>query len=310
VALATTSPEDLQDQLSTLSPEEKQKKYITLAVSGAEVLVQLFEVPFGKVRQVKEQLLGTAVELLNLPVNQIAFDFQIFSSSENKTSGVFVCVPKSIIENYLLVIQAFHFVPFKIIPYILSSINAFYLQNEAHEKRFCLLDFSRDGYINLAVINQQNFEVLRKVPYEHNDEGLFEVTQSLRCACARSAVKHFDHIFFSGVISEKDRFIDEIEKTFETKAVYKDSICIKSALASEETFFSLNFVRETTLTMVQRQKILNGINAVVLLALIGTYFLGVQIYKTDKLIKELNSQNVTYRLNYVQSMGERTKEIL
>ncbi len=259
-----SSPDELSVQLSQLSlMETAQYKYVALSISGPDVLVQPFNIPNIKIKDIKTRLQMVSVELLNLPADQIAFDYQIFSSKDGSVCGVFTCAPKSLINRYNKVVQDSGFEVIRITAYILTSINAFYQDHPEVSHRFCLLDFSRDGYINLAVMHDLKFELLRKVAYDNFSEALFEIKQSLRSACAKSTVKHFDHIYFSGDIPEQDRIINEIQTTFDSQSHYKDAQDVKRAQNSQHALFSINLAREHVVSDEVRGYLLHGFTALV-----------------------------------------------
>ena len=301
-AVMATSPEDLAFRLADRSEEEQRRhRFINLAISAPEVVVQPFNIPGINVRDVRDRLKLVSVELLNLPADQLSFDYQILSSSDDQVCGLFVCAPKSLVQAYLEVIGRSKLQPLKMIPYILSSIDAFYLQNEAQNQRFCLLDFTRNGYINLAVIHLQRFELLRKVPYESFEEAMLEINRSLRSACAKSSVKHFDRIYLSGLIPQQARLISEIEEQFETQALVKSDASICETSRGQQSFFGINLIREQTVSTRERGWIALAFNVFIA----GLFFLtlvnGYRIYRKSASIHEMAGESVDVSERYVMS---------
>lgn len=302
LTIAATSPDDLAYRLTDRTDEEKRRqRYIHLAICSPEVLVQPFNIPGIKVSDVRDRLKLVSVELLNLPADQLAFDYQILSSDAERVSGLFVCAPKSLIHEYSEIIRQAGLQPLKILPYILSSIDSFYLQDAAQNQRFCLLDFTRNGYINLAVIHQQRFELLRKVPYESFEEALLEINRSLRSACAKSSVKEFDRIYLSGLIPQQARLIAEIEKQFETQAHVKTEACIRETTRTQRSFFSINLIRERVVSRRERTLIATGFN-ILLVVLFGlSFYCGLRIRQQSADIQKMAAEPVVDSARYVMS---------
>ncbi|MCA9402741.1 MAG: hypothetical protein KC897_03080 [Candidatus Omnitrophica bacterium] len=302
LAVAATSPDDLAFRLTDRTDEEKKRqRYINLAICSPEVLVQPFNIPGIKVRDVRDRLQLVSVELLNLPADQLAFDYQILSSDGDRVSGLFVCAPKSLITECLQIIRQARLQPLKIAPYILSSIDAFYQQNEAQSQRFCLLDFTRNGYINLAVIHQQRFELLRKVPYESFEEALLEINRSLRSACAKSSVKKFDRIYLSGLIPQQARLIAEIEEQFETKTLVKSEASISEISRAQQSFFSINLIREQVVCARERSRIALGFNILLAMLFGVSLYCGMRIRQQSADIQKMATEPLEQSARYVMN---------
>lgn len=302
LAVASSSPEDLAFRLADRSEEDQRRqRYIHLAISSPEVVVQPFTIPGINVRDVRDRLKLVSVELLNLPADRISFDYQILSSADNQVSGLFVCAPKSLIDGFLDVIARARLQPLKILPYILSSIDAFYLQNEAQNQRFCLLDFTRNGYINLAVIHLQRFELLRKVPYESFEEAMLEINRSLRSACAKSSVKHFDRIYLSGLIPQQARLITEIEEQFETQALVKSDASIRETSRGPQSFFSINLIRERVVGSREKGWIALGFNVLLGGLMVLTLVNGYRIQRMNTQLQEMAGESLEETARYVMN---------
>lgn len=302
LAVAATSPDDLAFRLTDRTDEEKKcQRYINLAICSPEVLVQPFSIPGIKVQDVRDRLRLVSVELLNLPADQLAFDYQVLSSDGGRVSGLFVCAPKSLIMECLQIIRQAKLQPLKITPYILSSIDAFYLQNEAQSQRFCLLDFTRNGYINLAVIHQQRFELLRKVPYESFEEALLEINRSLRSACDKSSVKKFDRIYLSGLIPQQARLIAEIEEQFETRTLVKSEASISEISRAQQSFFSINLIREQVVCARERSHIALGFNIVLAMLFGLSLYCGMRIRQQSADIQKMATEPLEQSARYVMN---------
>ncbi len=289
IAFATCSPQDLAKEIAETLKESKVKpKYIALAISGQDVLVQPFSIANIPVKEIRNYVQLEAVGLLSLPVDEVAYDFQIFQSKNDTLKGVFACAPKALMKEYLDIVEASELSPLTITPYILASSNSFFLQHSQTKERSCLLDFTPKHYVNLAVFNHLQFELLRKVPFETFEEAKSEIVRSLRSANAKSARKDLDLIHFTGDVEEDNPLIPELGAAFKTKTHFKPFHNVKEALCHNTTFFSVNLLRQLTYSQKDRRLILQGLNLVLLAFFLGCGLLGWQMFEKQKTINDLH----------------------
>jgi len=272
LSLSISSPEELENQLNRIRSSERQKfEYLILSL------------------KLKDQLQMEAIELLNLPANQIVFDFQIFQASKDKISGIFVCISKDYLMQLSTLVQKYKLSLVMVTSYLLSSLNSFMLKHRTAQGRFCLLDFSKDANINLSVICDRQFELIRRVPFESFDEAKHEIIRSLRSVSSKSHMKDLGGIFLRGDVPEKEIFVHDLESVFNTRIQYDDAQEIENDLLSNESIFSINLMRHYCMSLEERKKALLATHLFLSLCLLGNAYLGFKISKQSRTIQTLKS---------------------
>ncbi|HQP10999.1 MAG TPA: hypothetical protein PKV41_06415, partial [Candidatus Omnitrophota bacterium] len=99
--------------------------FVALAVNNPQILVAPFQLDTTDKKEIKNQLVLKAVEMLSLPLDAIGIDYQALQSDETKTKGIFVCFPKEVLQEYLSVLDEGHYVPVKIMPTVIAGIDSF-----------------------------------------------------------------------------------------------------------------------------------------------------------------------------------------
>ena len=194
-----SSPKELRNLLSSQSQNtHPPSRFATLAVSGPQVLVRLFQFESIPPKEIRKRLFFEAVEFLSLPVSEIELTFQILASHSTRIRGIYTCLPKKLLQDYLSVFHHAKLVPITITAYLATCLNYFLKEPQTGEGRVCFLDFSKEKTIYLAVVSQKKCELLREIPYENWTEAKAEILQSLRSVCAKSPVKQFDRIYITG----------------------------------------------------------------------------------------------------------------
>ena len=309
-ALTVSSPEELAGNRSLFREKRKNKcLFVALAISGSQVLVRTFDLPKAPFPDIINNLKFDAVELLSLPVDEIELDFQVLSSTKEKVSGVFACLPKKLLADYLSILDKEKITPVKITAYILAHIDAFLLSHTTNNKRFCLLDFSKRDIIHLAVFNQKQCELLREIPYENLEEARLEVIQSLRSACGKSHAKQFDHIYFSGDLAQSEQLASEIGRDFSSATEHIPFIDIKTALCHESNFFDLNLLSKYSFFLSGRKKILKITNILLWLCFFICLLLTWEIQKTEKLINILKSSYSASDYDYARNLKNQLRSL-
>jgi len=215
--LTTSSPEDLSKKISTTKGLE-QYNFVSIAIRGNDVHVCPFRLPKIPLKELTQKLEFEAVELLNLPLEEIEIDFQILDSSDETIKGIFICTSRKLLNEYMHVLKATKLAPIKITSHLIASIDAFLVKHSHNVQRYCFLEFSQDQKINLAVFNNCQCELLREITYENLDEAKQEIIQTLRSACANSKAKKYDHIYLTGALEHKEEIVRLIEDTFHITA--------------------------------------------------------------------------------------------
>ena len=130
--------------------------------------------------------------------DELEFDFQITKSDKDNIRGIYACISKKVLEDYLLVLDKENLNPVKVTEHFLTRIDSLYQQNILNGARICFLDFSAKNIVNLFISSNKECELLRKIPFENLDDAQTEIIQSLRSASAKSWPKHYDGIYYAG----------------------------------------------------------------------------------------------------------------
>ncbi len=290
LSLSVSSPEDLENQLNRIrSSERKRFEYLILTLGGRDLIVQPFSFQHLPIRKLKDHLQMEAIELLNLPANQIVFDFQIFQASKEKISGIFVCIPKNCLMQLSTIVQKHNLSLVMVTSYLLTSLNSFMIKHKADQGRYCLLDFSKDGNINLSVIHDRQFELIRRVPFEGMDEAKNEIVRSLRSVSAKSHLKDFGGIYLRGEFNDRELFMKDLESIFNIKIHYDETKDMEKDLFSNDSIFSINLMRHYCLSLEERKKALLATHLFLSLCLLGNAYLGFKISKQSRIIQSLRT---------------------
>lgn len=309
LSLTVSSADDLEKQLNRIRSNERQKyEYLVLSLGGKEMIVQPFSFHNLPIRKLKDQLQMEAIDLLNLPANQIVYDFQIFQASKEEISGVFVCIPKEYLMQLSTIVQKYKMSLVLVTPYLLSSLNSFMVKLKMPQGRFCLLDFSDDRNVNLSVIRNRQFELLRRVPYDSLEEAKNEIIRSLRSANAKSPNKDFDGIHLRGQIPDKELFVAELASFFNIQMHTDETGDVEEVLLSDDSMFSINLMRNYCMSLEERKKALLATHVFLGLCLLGNAYLGFKINNQSRIIQTL--KNVSEDETYEIAKVERPKKLV
>ena len=167
LTLEASSPKELQNILAAkFSATKPASRSINLIINGPQVLTRLFQFEPVSDKELKRRLLHEAVELLSLPVSEIDLNFQILNFSPTKISGIYVCIPKKIIKNYLWVLFQAKLYPVQIIPYAAACLNSFLKESQSGQEKKCFLNFMKEKIIYLVILSRKDCEWIREIPYE------------------------------------------------------------------------------------------------------------------------------------------------
>lgn len=308
-AFQVSTPEELRDVLPDIRNNGGAAHYVSLAVNTSEISVYPFQLDGVEKKEIKNRLIDEAVETLSLPANTIEVNYQVFDSKEDQVRGVYVCFPKKLLQDYLSIVDRSGYIPVKIVPSILAGIDSFLDQYKEEKGRFCLFDFSEAGMIYFAVFSDGHCDFLREVPYESSDEVEHEVIQSLRCACAISSIKKFDHIYFSGSVPGKDQLLTRVKKLFCENVTHGYFTDIEASLRRKDNAFALNLIDKKSFSIKERKVIKQIILGGLTLCLLAILVLAINIFNEGKKIKDLESKNTTSDHNYALDLKKRLKEL-
>ena len=209
--------------------------------------------------------------------------------------------------NYLSILDKEKITPVKITAHILATFDAFFLSRTTNNERFCLLDFSKQEIVHLAVFNQKKCELLREIPYESLEEAKLEIIQSLRSACGKSYAKQFDHIYFSGDLAQSGELASEVGRDFNSAIEHVPLIDIKTALCHEDSFFGLNLLKNYSFFLSGRKKILQLTKFLFVLCVLICLFFNWKIHQTERAIRTLKSSYSAADYDYAKNLKGQLK---
>lgn len=308
--IQASSTDELRASLPTDTVTSRATtRFAALALNDPQILVAPFKLDHVEKKEIKEQLMLRAVELLSLPLDAIGIDYQVFESEEGKVRGIFACFPKEILQEYLAVLDEAKYVPLKIVPTVVAGIDSFLHQFKGQNGRLCLLDFSKNSIVYCAVFSNGQCDFLREIPYDEADEIEHEIVQSLRCACATGTIKQFDHIYFSGDVPQGTQVVEKIRKIFCENVTQGYFIDVEASLRSADNILSLNLIKNRTFSIKQRQVMTQVTHAALSLCCAIVVILGVKIFTAELKIKDLRSSYTDSDYQHAVDMTRRLQHI-
>ena len=308
--LEAASPERLEEAIAGIVEEGGIKNhFVALSISGPKVIVRQIELPSLPSRELKKSLGLEAAELLSLPPQEAALDYQILGSADNRINGVFVALPREILEQYYQKIIQAKAIPLSITAQILTIISAFLREAKPASNSFSLLNFSGKDTVHLALFNAGSCELLREIRYDNIKEAKEEVFNSLRYALGRSSSKHPEEFYFSGDLTDKNELIASLENEFSLKGKIIDLKSVDAQFQGTKDYFKINLIKKYSLPFLFRNEIFRGLNIIIGISLLFCLVMAFKIIKTDKLIKgsekELSSITKKIDYNYINSLQEK-----
>lgn len=286
--LEVASPEQLRSLVpAVLASAKEPVRFVSLVLSGENVIARPFELEDVPWPQIHTRLLSKAVEIFSLPADDIELDFQLFSSTKNKRTGLFVCMPKKQLREYLRVCDASGLIAVRITPRLLAVIESFAGTQEERPEKFGFLDVSREGRIGFAAFDGRQW-LLREIHYENAEEAKGGVIQSLRSFCAKSSVKECGPIHVAGETPFKNELTAQLQTQFGAHTNEIPQIELK-APAPDKYFFGLNLAKHYTFTLQRRRQLLMAMNVVLVACFLFVLVLGVKILAKGNMIKQFNA---------------------
>ncbi|MCK5013959.1 MAG: hypothetical protein KAS66_09075 [Candidatus Omnitrophica bacterium] len=308
LALEASSPEELDTSLTaSLQGEDKAMRPVALSVRGPKIIVRPFHLANVPLKDVGHHLLSEAVELMSMTSDEIEFDFQITKSDQDDMRGIYACMSKKVLEDYLLVLDKENLNPIKITEHFLTCVDSLYQQNILNGARVCFLDFSAKNIVNLFVSSNRECELLRKIPFEGLDEAQAEIVQSLRSASAKSWPKHYDGIYYAGDLEGTDELLEKLEKRFDTNVEKVSTLDAKTALCSENTYFGLNLLKNYIFSALESKYIHMGMNIVLTLCVLNIMVSGARIMMKGRAINKVKSSYQVSEYQYAVDLSRNTK---
>ncbi len=308
VCLEAASPKELAELLKGLPKDKAGKsRFVSLNVYGPQILVRQFDLPRLNPAELKNALRLEAVELLHLKPQEIEFDYQILSSSKDKINGIFVALPKKLLEEYASCCDKAQLMLSSVTASSISAVNSFFCKNKAIGGTFSLLVFSERNHIYLSVFDNRLCVLLREIYYENLNQAEQEVINSLKYSCARSVNKQLDTIYCSGEVSDKDELIARLEKVLDVSVQKGDFTGKVSCAPWQEGFFKINLMKRYCLTINERIILLKAENLALALCLFLCVALGVKVIKDRLSIRQARSSFTLSDYDYAKKLLEKIK---
>ena len=210
-SVTVASPQDLQVKLSAeMKSARFDYTYIAISLTDPKVTVYPFHLPSAAHPQLVEQLKAEARELLSLKDGDIELDYQVFNKNAEMIDGLFLCIPRKLLEQYINICDHARLIPIHFTANILTCLGASFARHKGEAESFCILEFTRDNYVNLAVFCSNKCEFIRHIKNDSPSEVRRDVLQSIRSASAKSQIKDIEHIYIGGEAKEHQQLIAEI----------------------------------------------------------------------------------------------------
>ena len=306
-----SSPSDLEENLSEIQKTNPNEfHFVSMVLRDPKVLVSPFCFDGISLKELKTKLMFESVGLLSLPVNDIELDYQILVHENGKLQGIFICIPKTLLKEYLKIANEAKLIPLEITSCMLASLDSFLLAYGKQKGRLCLMDFYKETIIHLAVFHEGQCELLREIQYESLTEACSEVIQSLRSVYARSPDKQCQQIYCCGNLDDKNDLIQELGKDFKLNVTPKKTTDGREGLPADPgSFFRLNLIRNYEVSLKERHRVFAAMRLLILMAAIGCVYLSVQIFKILQETKTVAGSYNKTNYEYAQRLQQQVKSL-
>jgi len=302
--LQCASLEELDKALT--APREEKVSLVALNLYGPQILVRQFDLPLSSSREITNALKLEAAEVFSLLPEEIEIDYQALASLKDKTKGVFIGIPKKLLGVYISYFNKNRITAEKITANIFSRLNYFLHENKIKNGCFCIIDFFKEGIVNLVILDKGECVLLREIYYENLNDAEKEIGYSLKYAVSKSTYKKFDGVYALGDLLNKDNLILNLGKDLNAGIKKYNNIDIRQLnISSPDLFFNLNLIRKYAFSQAARQKILYTTNAVLAICLVFFLVLSIKIIRQDKRIKDLSASYNAKEYKYAVSLQEK-----
>ncbi|HTY44620.1 MAG TPA: hypothetical protein VMD52_01345 [Patescibacteria group bacterium] len=284
------STEELDKALARVSQKDKNTgRLAALDIYGPNILVSQFSLPRLSRRELKNSLNLEAVGLLSLSPDEIELDYQIFNSPADKLNGVFIAMPKAVIQEYLSRFEQANVACARLSANILSRINAFLYRNQIREGTFCLIDFYNATLANLVIFTNGTCEFLRQISYENLDDAEREIIRSFKYACGKSESKELAGVYSFGDVGGKDTLIAHLQKDLGITITHCDYQAADANGTPAKDFFRLDLIKRYRVALPVRKRITAWANLVIALGLAICAGLGIRVAQQQAQIKKISA---------------------
>jgi len=310
LTLVAASAQDLKTKIDNLSIKRLNKfPHVALAIQGKDICACSFHLAVGSPQKIQLALMAEAVELLSLPTDDIVLDYQIFQSNQSGTNGYFLFMSKTILQSYLTVLERACLLPFKVTTSFLLNLDSFLQQQDVDGQRSCILDFSQQNCICLAVFDRKKCELIREVPYENIQEAKKEIIQSLRSVTNSTQASPYRYIYYSGHFPHKEKFIGDIKEVFQIEKEQEYFLNNAVVFSPDSSYFSLNILRSNFLSFKQYKTVKLCLHAALILMFLFGMKGFIQIINNHKDINEIKRSFSQKDYRYAKDLERQIKRL-
>ena len=279
ILIVARTPQQLEQELARKSQSEiLAGKNIILVLDDKRCCVRTFAGPQLSAREIEQYLSTESMELLNLTASEIIVDFQVTTQADGKIQGIFACIPRAALAEYMPIWQQYDLAVLSIVPGPLARLEVLQAKGELSVRRLVFVDFSIDHEFDILILNGDHVELLRRCPFENESQALQEVDRSLKSVCSQSSQKTLEKVYVAGQTSRKRLALRETEKHFETKIEQVGSSLLEGVGSGfSSRLFSINLARRTYLQPKTKQLIRRGLNAALAVCLVVVAGFGIQV---------------------------------
>ncbi|HLF18549.1 MAG TPA: hypothetical protein VI749_06615 [Candidatus Omnitrophota bacterium] len=299
-----SSPQNLQAKLAQkLDAGGLDHQFIYVFLNDPKVCVYPFHFPNAPQNELLAHIMDEAAQLLSLKPREIELNYQVFNAKNDQVEGVLICMPKKLLEHYIAICDAAGLIPIQFTAELLSGIGALYQKYKPANERFCILNFSGNNRLDLAVFFNQQCQFLRQTYFETPEEARADIIQSLRSACAKSQMKTIEHIYAGGAIAPYGHLISEVQKDSGAQATAQDTS--HDALDVTDNYFNVNLLHNYSFALPRRRQFTLASNIVLgCLAL----FLAIGVLRLVSQQMKINHLRSSYKpddVRYAQSLQKK-----
>ncbi|MCD4780041.1 MAG: hypothetical protein K8S27_05755 [Candidatus Omnitrophica bacterium] len=305
LCLNVSSVEDFKSQLKAQLKSRRRRGFVSIAVSGKDILVCPIHFKNILDKEIDDKIKFLVFNLLNASIDQVVLSYQVSSIEDGQCTGVIACAKKSVIDQYLRVCDDFHFLPYRLIPYSLVSIDSFCQDQKILKGRSCVLHCSENSMIHLCILQDHKCEIFREIVYDDLQKVFRDIEQTLSHAMALSKCKHFDQIFYFGDSHKSEELAEKLKTKFGQNFCHGKLENTLTSLAVDKRVFQINLFQEHSLSFHLRSMLEFSMLVILLVMTFGVSILALRIFQLDTLIIGTQSTYESADVKKAQQLVER-----
>ncbi|MBN2119961.1 MAG: hypothetical protein JW734_02755 [Candidatus Omnitrophica bacterium] len=308
INLEIGSAQQLEEKLTPLA---KKKKWplVALSIPNPQVVTGQFDLPQLSLSELRESLKLEAVSLLSLNPSQTEIDYQILSVSEKRINGVFAASSAKLIREYAAICYKKKTIPVSATAAILTTVNSFLEKNKIPDENFCLLDFSTEAVLRLAVFDNSKCILLREILYDSLDEARKKILGSLKYSYTKGRSKKITKIYLCPYSSEKDELIDRLKAELDAEIETSRPMNSDFHAYNADKFFKINLLRKHALSLGLRRAVLGLLNIIITASLIIVLVSVSDMLKTEKTIRRNYEYLASEQYQQAKALKEKLEKL-